>query len=113
MFGRQEIAELELRKRALVIESELNRVALRTEWQHVCDATGWVNRMAGFWRQANPWLVLLAPIAGILTARTVRGDGGLVGRVLGLLKWVRPLITVWRSVMGTPTGESPPKPEGS
>ena len=31
MFGREEIAELQLRKRALVVESDLNRLALRTE----------------------------------------------------------------------------------
>jgi hypothetical protein len=110
MFGREEIAGLELRKRALVIESELNRLALRTEWQRVCDATGWISHAARFWRQANPWLVALAPVVGVLTARTLGGEGGIVRRLLGMLKWIQPLMTVWRSVMGAPGAEGPSKP---
>lgn len=114
MFGREELAELELRKRALVIESELNRLALRNDWQHLCTATQWVGHMAQWWRQANPWLTLLAPLAGVMTARTVmRGEGGIVSRALGLLKWVRPLLALWRSVMATPPPESQSKPADS
>ena len=113
MFGREEIAELQLRKRALVIESDLNRLALRTEWQHVRDALGWVNHVAGFWRQANPWLVLLAPLAGVLTARTIGGEGGVFSRLLGMLKWIPPLVTIWRSLMGVPAEEGPSKPVDS
>lgn len=113
MFGREALAELELRKRALVIESELNRLAFRSEWERVCNAAEWISHVARFWRQANPWLVLLAPLAGVLTARALHWEGGMVGRLLGLLRWVRPLMAVWRSVMGAPTGENPPKPSGS
>ena len=113
MFGRDAIAELELRKRALVIECDLDRLAIRTEWEHVCAATEWTNHFTRVWRQANPWLVLIAPLAGLLTARTMRGEGGIVRRLLGMLKYIQPLMTIWRSVMGTPAQERPSKPAES
>ena len=113
MFGREELAELQLRKRALVIESDLNRLALRTEWERVCAATEWITHIARCWRQANPWLALIAPLAGVLTARTMRGKGGIVTRLLGMLKYIQPLMTIWRSVMGAPAEEGPSKPAES
>jgi len=45
MFGRQEAELLKLRKRALQLESELNRLALMAEWRRV--------RSIGFW--ADEW----------------------------------------------------------
>ena len=110
MFGRAELAELELRKRALVIESEVNRMEFQTEWRQMCDATEWIGRAARFWRQANPWLAALAPMAGVFAARTMRREGGIVRRLLGLVKWIQPLMAVWRSVMGTPAEGVPAKP---
>jgi hypothetical protein len=113
MFGREAIVELQLRKRTLVIESELNRLALQTEWQHVRAATDWVSQAGQWVRRANPWLAVLAPLLGVLTARTLPREGGIVGRALGLLKWVRPLLALWQSFVGTPPPEVATKPPGS
>lgn len=113
MFGREELAELELRKRALVIESELNRLALRNDWQQVCEATQWIARVSHWWQQANPWLLLLAPVAGVVTARRVmHGEGGIISRAFGLLKWVRPILGLWRSFMTTPQEKGEANPPG-
>jgi len=113
MFGRSPIAELQLRKRTLVIESELNRLALEAEWRHVCSATEWINHAGRLLRQANPWLTFLAPILGVLTVRKLQREGGVIGRLLGLLQWVKPLLALWQSFMGTSPSEGAPKPPGA
>jgi len=112
MFGREQLAELELRKRALVIESELNRLALQNDWQRMRDATQWVGQLTQWWRQANPWITLLAPIAGAMTARTmVRQEGGIVSRTLGLLRWIGPFLAAWRNLTTPPPPGDEAKPK--
>lgn len=113
MFGREAIAELQLRKRTLVIESELNRLTLLTEWQRVRAATDWISQAGQLVRKANPWLVVLAPLLGVLTARKLQREGGVVGRVLGLLKWIKPIMVLWQSFTGTPPPEVESKPPAS
>lgn len=113
MFGREAITELQLRKQALVIESDLNRLALQTEWQRVRAATDWISQAGQLVQKVNPWLAVLAPLLGVLTARTLQREGGVVGRVLGLLKWVRPLLALWQSFRAAPPPEGEAKPPGA
>jgi hypothetical protein len=113
MFGQKELADLQLRKRALVLESDLNRLALQAEWQRVCAATGWISQATRFCRQANPWLVLLAPLAGLWTARTLHREGGIVSHLLAALKWIPSLMTIWRSFAGTQSEDDTPRPTAS
>jgi len=110
MFGRKELADLQLRKRGLVLESDLNRLALQAEWQRVCAATSWINQAARFCRQANPWLVLLAPLAGLWTALTLHREGSIASHLLAALKWIPSLMTIWRNFAGTQSGDDRPKP---
>jgi hypothetical protein len=100
MGGRKVIADLQLRKRVLILESNLNRAALRAEWENLRTATAWVGQAAQTFQSVRPWLLLLAPVAGILTVRGMRRPAGALSRVLAALKWVGPAVAAWRSVSG-------------
>ena len=43
MFGKQNMTALQLRKKTLVLESELNRLALQAECERLREATGWLS----------------------------------------------------------------------
>ena len=101
MLGRKDLDALQLRKRALLLESELNRLACAAEWRNVRASAAWAGEAAHTWRQFKPWLVLLAPLAGILVARGARRPVGAVSRVLTILKWGRTLRSIWKDVAGT------------
>jgi len=96
MFGRQELNRLELRRRELVLRSSLNRLAIRVELQNVQTALQPAEQIVSKVRAARPWLLLLAPLAGILAARGGRNNGSGFSKVFGLLKWVRPLLEIWK-----------------
>ncbi len=95
MVGRDALDELQVRKRALVLESNLNRLTLQAEWQNVRAAAGWMGSAGRTFRQARPWLLLLAPLAGFLVARGSGQSRGLFSRLLSVLRWVRPVLGAW------------------
>jgi hypothetical protein len=91
----QAIETVRLRKQALLVESHLNRLAFDAEWQNVRAAASWAREIAQTGRTLRPWLLLAAPLVGLLPGRGGLGSTGRLGRLLGLLRWVRPLLTVW------------------
>ncbi len=101
MVGGNEIDKLQLRKRALVLESSLNRLTLAAQWQNLHTATAWVEPAAQTFRQVRPWLLLLAPLAGLLVARNSPRPAGLLRRLLSVVKWARALWGAWESLSGT------------
>jgi len=109
MVGRKELANLQLRKRTLVLESTLHRAVLETEWQNLQGATAWARSARQTFRQARPWLLLLAPLAGLLVARGSAPPLRPQRRFLSVLKWLRTLLSIgetFRNVLA----ENPPKP---
>lgn len=111
MFGRAEIKRLQMHKRALLIESSMNRLTLLAEWQNVRDRTAWVNDTAHICRQFRPWLLLAAPLAGVLAAQAVRPTaGGILSRLLSALKWIQPLWSVWQGMDRSPSQADPKNP---
>jgi hypothetical protein len=98
-----------MRKRVLVMESELNRLTLRTEWRHLGAATGWLGRAARFCREANPWLALLAPLAGMFLGRAVHREGGFLRKLFSAARWLPALLAVWRNLSGTQSEPNHPK----
>jgi hypothetical protein len=96
MVGREKINELRLRKQALILESELNRLALRTECQNLWAATAGLSGKA----KAGYWGWALAPVAGFLTMRLFRRAESGLGRALSALKWLQPLYALWKSFGG-------------
>lgn len=109
MFGRKGIDELELRKRVLVLESGLNRLALQAQWREVRAATAWIGQAGHTWYQVKPWLVVLAPLAGVLAGRGSGRSSGIVSRLLTMLKWARILRGVWKDVAGAATAPTAQK----
>ncbi len=105
-----ELAELRLRKRALVLESDLHRLALRREWSELCAGFGWVREAGGYWREVKRWAVVLAPLAGILVARGAAGASSRLGRALSLFRWAQSLYGLWRRL--SPGNPTPPQERG-
>ncbi len=97
----QTVVSLQARKQALLLESRLNRLALQAEWQDLRAATGWVADAAQACRTVKPWLLLLAPVAGVLLGRGFLRSNGLLSRLVGLFKLIRPLLAVWKTLAGT------------
>lgn len=106
MPGRSPLSPLALRKQALILESDLNRLALRAELGELRAATAWVGEAAQTGRKFAPWLLLLAPVAGFLLVRNLRRSESRLGRLAALLHWVQPLFSLWR---GFTAGERRPE----
>ena len=98
MSGGRELNRLELRRRELVLQSTLNRLAIMQELQNVQAALRPAERVVSSIRAARPWLLLLAPLVGVFAARSLRSSGSGFARLLGMLKYVRPLLAVWRQL---------------
>jgi hypothetical protein len=97
MFGREELESLALQKRALVLESGLNRVALQGEVQRLRASTSWAGGLTrGLTRGLTPLLTVLAPLAGVIVARGLTGRRSWLGRLMTVAKWGAPLYRLWK-----------------
>jgi hypothetical protein len=96
MPGRRELKELELRRRELVLQSSVNRLVIDMELRNVQCALRPAERIVHSVRAARPWLMLLAPLAGILAASSLRNNGSGFSKVMGLVKWIQPLLALWK-----------------
>ena len=107
MLGHKELANLDLQKQALLLESGLNRVTLQAEFQSLRSAGAWVT---GASRELAPLLAILATLAGFLLARKSRRSESWLSRLLALAKWVPPLYRLWMSISagrGEPEARTP------
>jgi hypothetical protein len=104
--------ELQLRKQALLLESELNRAALRADLARLSASAAWVDEAIGFARQSKPLVVALGAGAGLLLARRLTGAQGGGGMVSRLLRWGQMAYTVWQGVSSwrRRNAEPPPAP---
>jgi len=55
MFEKLDVTALQLHKKTLVLESELNRLALRAECERLREAAGWLSLVKGARSQITPW----------------------------------------------------------
>ena len=86
---------LQLRKQALILESDLNRLTLRTECQNLRLAAGRFARPGRFLN--TNWLLAVAPVAGFLAVRWFRRRETPASRWLAAFKWLPPLYSLWRA----------------
>ena len=96
MVGKQ-MTDLQLRKTALLLESDLNRLRLRAELQQLREATDVVANLKALPRRLGPWAMAIAPLAGIVAALGLRRSSpgsGLFRAALGLAP---SLIRLWRA----------------
>ena len=89
---------LELLERELVLKSAINRLAIKVELQNLETALRPAERVVGAVRAARPWLPVLAPLAGIFAARSLRHSGSVFSKAMGLLKWIQPLLGLWNQI---------------
>lgn len=111
MFHRKELARLRAQKQALVLESTLNRLALQTEAENLRSAASRIadaTRPLRSVRLFNPFLLILAPVAGFFIVRSLRGSSdSLFDRVLSAAKWIQPAIALWNSFNKRPEDPAP------
>jgi len=116
MFGGKELRALELRRQELVLRSTINRLAIRLELQNMQTALRPAEQVFTSVRAVRPWLLLLAPLAGMLAARGMRGKGGGFSKLVEVLKWIPSLLGLWKQFTAATTGtkpETPPAPKGA
>jgi hypothetical protein len=96
MFG-QQITELELRKKALLLESSQNRLRLRTEFQQLRSRTSVLETLASAGSKLGPWAMTLGAVAGLMGAAGLRRAShstGILGKTLAV---VPVAIRLWRA----------------
>ncbi len=98
MFGGKELKGLEFRRRELVLQSTINRLAMRAELRNLQTALRPAQRIVSSVRAARPWLLVLAPLAGIFAARSFRDNGSGISKAMGVLKLLHPLLALWKQL---------------
>jgi hypothetical protein len=98
MVGREELKLLELRKQALVAQSDLNRLLLREDLRRLRSASSWMGEATRASRGLSPLLLLTAPLAGFLVAKASHRAGSWFSKVAGTASWVLPLYRLWKRV---------------
>jgi hypothetical protein len=97
MFGKQDMTALQLHKKALLLESELNRLALQAECERLKEAAGWLSWIKDARRQITPWALVLAPLAGVALALRLRRPASADGFLSRALRLAPSLIRLWRT----------------
>ena len=96
MFGQEELDRLALKKQALLLESDLNRLGLQAELLSLRSAAVWTNAVTRLPRTLTPLLLILAPLAGFLLVRRARRSDSWLSRAANAAKWIGPLYSLWK-----------------
>ena len=107
MFGGRKLKGLELRRRELVLQSTINRLAMREELQNLQTALHPAERIVNSVRAVRPWLLVLAPLAGIFAARSLRHNGSGFSKAMAVLKCLQPLLVLWKQFASPATKAAP------
>lgn len=91
---------LQLRKQLLLLESELNRAALREDLNRIRSKTSWFGGIGDNPNAApgSSWLMKAAPLAGILATAAAGPAGGWVKRGLRLVQIAAAAYPIWKAV---------------
>jgi hypothetical protein len=96
MFGKQMMA-LQMRKKGLLLESDLNRLRLRAEWNNLRELGGFATKLKKLGR-FGMWPLALGSLGGIAAALGL-GRSVLAGGILRkILAGAPALIRLWRTV---------------
>ena len=88
---------LELRKKALLLESDLNRLRLGAELQQLREAADITQHIRLLPHRLGPWAKALVPLAGLVAAlglRRASAGGGFVRAIVSMAPMV---IRLWRA----------------
>ncbi len=107
MVGGKELAKLSLQKQALVLESSLNRLKLRSEILNLRTSSA---QLTNAGRKRAPLFLALAPVAGFFLGRgggARSGGTSWLGRIMSVVKLIGPAMALWRTFSaGRGKGES-------
>jgi len=103
MFGSEELKTLQLRKQALLLESELNRLTLSVECQRLPRVGIWADRITNVSHAAGPWVRALAPVAGIALALGICRASKVLVCFSKVAAFLPPMIRIWRAVAAPST----------
>ena len=106
MFGTQEMTELQLRKKALLLESDLYRLALCAECERLTNVGSLAGRLMTF-RSVGSWAMLLAPVAGVAVALGLRRRSGWFTLLTKAVSLAGPLMQFWRARKALPNEQQP------
>jgi len=105
MAERETLGELALRKRALILESELNRMNLRAECENVRAALA---DLKGGSHPGRWWL--LGTAAGFFAPHLFPISNPLLTRSASLLKWLPSLWAIGKRFLGSRKPPGAPAP---
>jgi hypothetical protein len=92
MPGKRELSALETRRHALLLESNLNRVAIQVECQRLRQSLNWFGNLR---HSITPWMTWLAPLAGVFVASKI-GGASKSGSLKRILKLLPLLFGLWK-----------------
>ena len=93
MFGK-EMSALQSRKEALLLESDLNRLRLRAEFNNLREGASILNRL----RRFGSWASVLGPVAGIIVTLVLKRTFPAGGLLRKALAGAPGLVRLWRGV---------------
>jgi len=79
----------------LILESEMNRHLLATEWRQLQAAAAWVGEAKRLGQRARAWWPVLAPLMGMLIARRLRRSNPGANRAGSLLNALAAGCSLW------------------
>jgi len=82
----------------LILESELNRHLLATEWRQLQEATAWLSEATRLGHRARAWWPLLAPVLGVLLVRRFRRPTTTADRTGSWLNWLGVGYSLWKQL---------------
>ncbi len=95
------LEELRRRKEVLLLESNLNRLRFQSELQNLRQTANPFGGITSQGRSLFPLLVLLAPVFGFLTFRSIRRADSWPSRIAYAAKLLVPLLHLWKRFGGT------------
>jgi len=114
VFGRGELNNLAAQKQTLLVESSLNRLVLRGDWQNLRSSAAWIKAARGETGGLLAAMLVLAPLAGFLLARSPGRSGSWLSRATAVARWAARLYDLWTRFSAhrqqAPAAAPPPAP---
>jgi hypothetical protein len=98
MFQKAELERLRARKELLVLQSDINRLLLATDWQRLRSPENGMHEAGKAARPHPLWTTALAALAGLLAVKSVRSPGAILGGMGGLGKLAATAFSIWRLI---------------
>jgi hypothetical protein len=86
MLVGQNLRELAARRQLLLAQSGLQRATLEVQLVTAAESLRWLDAGVRLSRRLGPWLIMLAPVAGLLAVRRSFGWWEVVRRALPLAR---------------------------